>query len=115
MSRICETCHERVCDCGLSDAAKIEAFRAIPGNEKAGPRAVERGTGVDKGNVCRYDAAKNVVNTTNDAEPQGYEPQPLVKTERVLAAWAIWKQMDQLERQQLINMVVKFMEGRPVI
>ena len=115
MSRICETCHERVCDCGLSDAAKIEAFRAIPGNEKAGPRAVERGTGIPYGTVHR------ILNPTIDpggssvAEPEGYEPAPLVKTERVLAAWAIWKQMDQLERQQLINMVVKFMEGRPVI
>ena len=105
------TCVDPYKDCIAERSARIDAALADPANAGKANRVLADELGVGEAAIRRH-KAMNASADANDAEPQGYEPKPAQQTERVLAAWAIWKEMDGDEQTTLIGMIVNFKNGR---
>ena len=87
---------------------------ADPANADKANRVLADELGVSKDAIARHKAAMNGSAEPKDAEPQGYEPKPAQQTERVQAAWALFKEMDGDEQTTLIGMIVRYKGGSKI-
>lgn len=106
-------CVEPFKECVAERSARIDAYLADPVNAGKGNRVLAEELGVSE-KAIRNHKRTNADVSANDTDPEGYLPQPMAKSERVVACWGIWEQMDGNERTALITMIAQFMNKEKV-
>lgn len=84
----------------------IDAYLADPANNGKAISVKADELGVSRQAIYNHEKTTKCNTLQIDAEPKGYDPK--VKTERVEAAWAIWKQMNPDEQDHLMRLIVNF-------